>query len=167
MNRDRKPLPRFWYFPRWLKAVIVGTGDDHGNGGTAGRFDQYMANSAVGLLRGRLGLPALHLLHLPGTPLTNAKPRSYNDQGFEVGVHPDTGCADFTPASSAQTFSTQLAQFRAKYRALPRPTTNRTHCLVWSDWSSQAEDRAGERHAAGRHLLLLAGAPGSRTGPGS
>ena len=51
MNLDQKPLPRFWYFPRGLKAVVVGTGDDHGNGGTAGRFDQYEANSPRELRR--------------------------------------------------------------------------------------------------------------------
>ena len=39
MNLDKKPLPRFWYFPRGEKAVVVMTGDDHGNGGTAGQFD--------------------------------------------------------------------------------------------------------------------------------
>ena len=31
MNADRKPLPRFWYFPRGEKAVVVMTGDDHGS----------------------------------------------------------------------------------------------------------------------------------------
>ena len=36
----RMPLPRFWYFPHGKKAVVVMTGDDHGNGGTSGRFDQ-------------------------------------------------------------------------------------------------------------------------------
>ena len=34
VNADRKPMPRFWYFPRGEKAVVVMTGDDHGNGGT-------------------------------------------------------------------------------------------------------------------------------------
>ena len=48
MNRDRKPLPRFWYFPRSEKAVVVMTGDDHASGGTAGRFDQYKALSPPG-----------------------------------------------------------------------------------------------------------------------
>ena len=38
MNRDKKPLPRFWYFPRDEKAVVLMTGDDHGSGGTTGRF---------------------------------------------------------------------------------------------------------------------------------
>ena len=48
MNLVKKPLPRFWYFPRGKKAVVVMTGDDHGNGGTAGRFDQYLAASPAG-----------------------------------------------------------------------------------------------------------------------
>ena len=39
MNADRKPLPRFWYFPRGEKAVVVMTGDDHGSGNPAGRFE--------------------------------------------------------------------------------------------------------------------------------
>ena len=30
INQDRKPLPRFWYFPRDEKAVVVMTGDAHG-----------------------------------------------------------------------------------------------------------------------------------------
>ena len=43
MNDSRKPLPRFWYFPNGKKAVVIMTGDDHGNNGTAGRFDQFKA----------------------------------------------------------------------------------------------------------------------------
>ena len=48
MNLAKKPLPRFWYFPNGKKAVVVMTGDDHGNGGTAGRFDQFIAASPPG-----------------------------------------------------------------------------------------------------------------------
>ncbi len=48
VNADRKPLPHFWYLPRGLKAAVVMTGDDHGNNGTAGRFDIYTANSPAG-----------------------------------------------------------------------------------------------------------------------
>ena len=35
----RKPLPRFWYLSRGLKAAVVMTGDDHGNNGTHGTPD--------------------------------------------------------------------------------------------------------------------------------
>ena len=48
MNADRKPIPRFWYLPRGLKAAVVMTGDDHGFNGTPGRFDIYQANSPAG-----------------------------------------------------------------------------------------------------------------------
>jgi hypothetical protein len=48
MNHDRKPLPRFWYFPHGHKAVVIMTGDDHATGGTAGRFDQHLASSPAG-----------------------------------------------------------------------------------------------------------------------
>ncbi len=48
MNEGKKPLPRFWYFPNGKKAVLIMTGDDHGNGGTVGRFDQFKALSPQG-----------------------------------------------------------------------------------------------------------------------
>ena len=32
---------------------------------------------------------------------------------------------------------TQLAQWRSNYPSLPSPVTNRSHCIAWSDWSSQ------------------------------
>ena len=41
-NLHRKPLPRFWYLPRSLKAAIVMTGDDHAHNGTVGRFNHYL-----------------------------------------------------------------------------------------------------------------------------
>ena len=43
MNADRKPLPRFWYLPRGEKAAVVLTGDDHGNDGTTGQFNGFIA----------------------------------------------------------------------------------------------------------------------------
>ena len=136
MNRHRKPLPRFWYFPRSLKAVIVGTGDDHASGGTPGRFDQYLAASPAGCSVADWTCPRFTSYIFTATPLSNANAATYNSQGFEVALHPDTGCEDYTPTSLAQTFSTQLSEFRAKYTSLPSPPTNRTHCLVWSDWFS-------------------------------
>ncbi|MQA31305.1 MAG: DUF4082 domain-containing protein, partial [Luteitalea sp.] len=48
MNADRKPLPKFWYLPRGLKAVVVMTGDDHANNGTTGRFNILAGNSTPG-----------------------------------------------------------------------------------------------------------------------
>src|SRR6185369_8707582 len=48
MNSARRPLPKFWYLPRGLKAAVVMTGDDHANNGTQGRFEGYEAASPSG-----------------------------------------------------------------------------------------------------------------------
>src|SRR5262249_28458766 len=48
MTAHRKPLPRFWYLPRGLKAAVVMSGDDHALNGTAGRWDSYLAASTAG-----------------------------------------------------------------------------------------------------------------------
>lgn len=138
MNRDRKPLPRFWYFPRSLKAVVVGTGDDHGNGGTTGRFNQYLANSPSGCSVAEWTCPRFSSYVYPNTPLSDAAAAAFTAQGFEVGVHASTSCGNYTPASIATTYSTQLAQWRSNYPSLPSPVSNRLHCIAWSDWSSQA-----------------------------
>jgi hypothetical protein len=137
MNRDKKPLPRFWYFPKGLKAVLIGTGDDHGNGGTAGRFDQMIANSPSGCSVSDWTCFRYSSYVYPSTPLSNAAAVSYTNQGFEVGVHETTNCGDFTPASLAANYANDLASWRANYPGLPAPVSNRTHCIAFSDWSSQ------------------------------
>ena len=63
-------------------------------------------------------------------------------QGFEIAMHPTTtgqpgGCTDFTAASLNAAFTTQLQQFAQLSIAPPR--TSRTHCVVWSDYTTQAE----------------------------
>jgi hypothetical protein len=139
MNLDKKPLPRFWYFPRGLQAVVIMTGDDHATGGTAGRFDQYIENSPAGCsvehwecIRG-----TSYVYH--NSPLTDAEAAFYMTNGFEVALHVNTGCADSTPAALEAFYSNQLSLFAAKYPSLPPPVTNRTHCIAWGDYVTQAK----------------------------
>ncbi|MGN6576926.1 MAG: DUF4082 domain-containing protein, partial [Nocardioides sp.] len=143
MNRDRKPMPRFWYFPGTTKAVVVATGDDHGtlyggSGGSAGRFDTYLAASPSGCSVVQWQCARFTSYVIPTTSLTNSQAASYVSQGFEVGVHPENGCTDFTSQTSLQDlYTSRLADWKAKYSSVPSPTTNRFHCIVWSDWASQ------------------------------
>ncbi len=140
MNRDKKPLPRFWYFPHGKKAVVIMTGDDHANGGTAGRFDQYKANSPAGCLVADWECIRSTSYIYPTTPLTDAQAASYVAQGFEVGLHVTTGCDNWTTPSSLESFySDQLATFASTFPSVPAPTTNRTHCIVWSDYMTQPQ----------------------------
>jgi WD40 repeat protein len=138
ITEDRKPLPRLWFLPRGEKAAVVMTGDDHGNNGTAGRFDQFLAASPAGCsvadwecIRGTSYI-------YPSTPLTNSQAAAYASQGFEIGLHLSTNCSDWTPSSLRADYTNQLAAFTSKYTGIPAPTTNRTHCIAWSDWSTQA-----------------------------
>ncbi|KAF3884583.1 MULTISPECIES: DUF4082 domain-containing protein [Nostocales] len=141
MNLSKKPLPRFWYFPNGKKAVVLMTGDDHGNGGTGPRFDQFNASSPAGCsvdnwecIRG-----TSYVYPTPGMPLTNTQAAAYDAQGFEISLHVNTNCSDFTPASLQTFYTQQLNDFANKYPSLPAPSTQRHHCLVWSDWSSTPE----------------------------
>ena len=78
---------------------MIATGDDHGNNGTAGRFDQYLANSPAGCSVVDWGCARFSSYLYPSTPLSNAAAASYVAQGFEVGVHESTNCGNFTPAT--------------------------------------------------------------------
>ena len=139
MNFDKMPLPRFWYFPRGEKAVVIMTGDDHGNDGTAGRFDQFNQLSPAGCsvadwecIRGTSYIYSY-------TPLTDAQAAAYTADGFEVGLHINTNCADFTPASLEAFYTQQVADWTTKYSSIPPPLTQRHHCIAWSDWLTGAK----------------------------
>ena len=143
-SQTRRPLPRLWPFPRGLRAVVVLTGDDHGNGGTAARFEQLRAASPAGCsvadwtcLRGTSYL-------YPRTPVTDAQLAAFEAEGFEPSLHVDTGCADYTRASLEQAYTDQLAQWRSRFPSLGPVRTQRHHCVVWSDWASGAQVQLGQ-----------------------
>jgi len=149
MNLAKKPLPRFWYFPRGEKAVVIMTGDDHGfgyyggdGGGTAGRFELFKsmspANCSVAdweCVRGT------SYLFPETTTLTDAQSVSYTSQGFEVGLHVNTNCLNYDASGLESIYTQQIANFTNKFPSLgPNPLlTERHHCVVWSDWVSGAK----------------------------
>ena len=143
MNRGRKPLPRFWYFPRGIKAVVVMTGDDHANGGTVGRFNGYKAISPAGCTVANWECIRGTSYVYPNEPIGNASAVAYNTDGFEIALHVNTNCADWTPATLQTFFTSQLSSFASAFPGLPAPVTNRTHCLVWSDYATQPQVELG------------------------
>ena len=113
------------------------TGDDHADGGTAGRWDQYKALSTPGCsvadwdcVRGTSYL-------YTASPLTNTQAGGYNADGFEVALHVNTGCAPSSEAQLNGDYRDQLQAFTAKYPSVPSPQTSRTHCVTWSDYATQ------------------------------
>ncbi|MFP2930651.1 DUF4082 domain-containing protein [Pyxidicoccus sp. 3LG] len=131
------PLPRLWYFPSAKKAVVVMTGDGHPGGASVQRWQQYLSDSTVGCnvddwqcIRGTI------YDYVGGLTATQAA--AYAAQGFEYALHINTGCADYTSTNLDPSFFTpQLASFALAYPGIPAPATNRTHCIVFSDWATQ------------------------------
>ena len=122
MTADKKPIPRFWYFPRGAKAAVIMTGDDHaGPGGTAGRFAEFAAASPANCVVTQWECIRGTSYVYPNTTITNAQAASYTAQGFEVGLHVTTNCADYTRASLEANFVDQLDDWSDKYTSLPSP----------------------------------------------
>jgi hypothetical protein len=138
MNRDRKPLPRFWYLPRGKKAVVVMTGDDHGSSnGTANVFNTFINASpngcSVDLWECVRGSSYLY----ETTPMDNALALQYENAGFEIAlhaVHNDGACVHWAPSELAPYFVNELDLFASRFSSLAPPETNRNHCITWSDY---------------------------------
>jgi hypothetical protein len=71
----------------------------------------------------------------PNTTVNNAT--SYQADGFEIGLHVNTGCSNWSMSSLTANYTDQLAAFSTAFPGISAPVTNRTHCIAWSDWASQ------------------------------
>jgi hypothetical protein len=137
MNADRKPLPRFWYFPRGGKAVVVMAVDNHGNQTVENRFlNEEAASPAACSVADWECIRSSAYLYAGALP-DDATAKQYEDAGFEIGVHVNTDCADWTPASLGAFFTEQLTDLAATYPSLTPQVTHRTHCIAWSDWATE------------------------------
>jgi hypothetical protein len=145
MNASKKLLPRFWYFPNNAKAAVVMTSDNHGLGTTAACFDQQLAAVPVGSVDDWQTIrSSVCLFPYPNTygtagenlTLTGKSADYYNTVGFDIGVHVDTGCTNWTAGSLDTAFSDQLLRFSQLYSNVPPPVWHRIHCIAWSDYTT-------------------------------
>lgn len=138
IQQDRTPVAKWWYFPKGQKAVLVMAGDDHGTlNGTENSFNQLIANSPAGCSVANWECYRSTAWVYTAGGLTDAKAVNYHNQGFDIGSHVSTGCANWTPQSLEDTFVQELSDFHAAFPDLPAQTGNRTHCIPWSDWATQ------------------------------
>lgn len=147
-NLHIKPLPHLWFLPGGFKAAVVMTGDDHATGNTFGRFNEYYNESASNsaqdvadwkAIRGTSYVYDSTIYMSDGSLITDDTVKFYQDNGFEIALHPTTDCVDFSDASLTAIISGQLATLKGHYASLNNPVTNRTHCLPWSNWAGQAK----------------------------
>jgi WD40 repeat protein len=139
MNLGKKPLPRLWYLPFDKKAAVIMTGDDHAQGGTIGRFDQFKAASPAGCNLANWECVRGTSYVFPNTPMVDAQGRAvdykaYRDLGFEIGLHVNTNCGNYDLGSLRSFYNDQLARFATNFPGLT-PKTQRHHCIAWSGWA--------------------------------
>jgi fibronectin type 3 domain-containing protein len=142
-DRDKMPLPHFWYLPYGYKSAIAMSGDDHSptqaTGGTASIFDRFKQQSPVGCVVARWEcIRSTSYVYAPSA-LTNAQAVGYTADGFEVALHPNVGSCPtgvLTQAELSAQFDTQYSQFATSFPGIPAPVSERTHCVYWPDWSS-------------------------------
>lgn len=171
-NLSKKPLPRFWYLPKGYKAAVIFALDDHGtNSGTVDIFNKMIANSTPGCSVDGWECARATSWYYLGIPFTNTQAVNYLNQGFEMGRHVENGCTNFTSTSLNLNYTTQLEEFRSQYPGLPAQNTHRFHCIVWSDWVTQA--KVGRNHGIRFSLdyyywpaTWVNGRPGLFTGSG-
>ena len=148
-NLHRKPLPHLWILPGDFKAAVIMTGDDHnnhsypGSSGTAGRFNEYIQMSdpinntpqAVADWKAIRGTSYV----FNDITISNDSIVYYQGLGFEIALHPNTNCTNFNQASLTSTITSQQLDLQTQLPSINPFLTNRTHCLPWSDWATQAK----------------------------
>ena len=154
MSYRKKPLPRFWYFPHGFKAVVIMTGDDHGHGGTLGRFLLLWAKDAPDCSLANWQCVRATSNIYPGT-IRASQAVELTNEGFEIGLHLYTKCLDWPTETFPEPngtlgrrlswqaadslYSHQLAEFGAFYPGLPNPRTSRVDCVTWGDYDTQPQ----------------------------
>ena len=149
MNTAKKPLPRFWYFPSGVKAVVVMTGDDHGSfysgSATTQRFGDLVAASPTGCSvadwQCMRSTSYLFPQSIADNPLTDAQAAALVAQGFEISVHVDSNptCSNWIPADLDDDYVSVMSSFAAQFPSVPPPQTHRMHCIGWSDYDTQPQ----------------------------
>jgi len=151
---DKTPLPHFWYLPQGLKAAIVMTGDDHGHGGTIGRFLNYQHRSTNNCSVENWECIRATSNIFVGS-ISPAQATYFTRQGFEIGLHVYTACTDWPTSvirdsngvmrrqvirqSADALYSQQLEGFATNYPDIPAPVSNRTDCVTWGDYDTQPQ----------------------------
>src|SRR5690606_26598552 len=129
-NLPKKPLPRFWYLPRGLKATVIMTGDDHATGGTTGRFDQYISLSPSNTQEAVEDWTAIRSTSyiFPDTDISDSQAAAYESLGFEISIHLNTNCENWTPVSWRNFYNAQAPLLAAQLPSIASSSTHRIHC---------------------------------------
>lgn len=138
LTYDAAPLPKFWYFPKGAKAVLVMAADDHGTvSGTRDSFDRMLALSPRGCDPTKWECVRATSWMYETSGMVDRQAANYAAQGFDIGSHVSTYCHNWSEQSLNLAFSRDLEKFRQTFPSLSPQQGSRLHCIVWSDYASQ------------------------------
>lgn len=131
-NAAKRPLPRLWYFPNQNRAILLMTGDHHGDDASNSINETNAVQAAGGKFT--------NFLWDPFGTFSSSQVNDWLAAGHAMEIHfNDTAEVDGTGvAGSAASWAgmqnvmnTALADFAANYPAAPAPITTRQHFLIW------------------------------------
>src|SRR5437016_13002045 len=82
--RNKKPLPRFWYFPAHQKALTILTCDGENKG--APDYNEKHIEEELQLVRAKKGAMTVYLI---GTDISSATVNRWRNEGHEIAIHFD------------------------------------------------------------------------------
>ena len=133
MNAGKRPLPRLWYFPNQARALVLMTGDQHGDASSNSSNEISTVQSYGGLFD--------DYLWYPYGSISSATVQSWQAAGHGFGVHfDDTAQADSSGiggsaanwAGMQSVMSTALGALSSTFPTVPNPPiSNRNHWLIW------------------------------------
>jgi hypothetical protein len=131
-NSIKRPLPRFWYFPNKNRAVLILTGDHHGDP----ESDSVAEINAIQSFGGKFS----EFLWYPFGSISKTQVSTWLAGGHAFGIHfDDTSEVDASGVGGSaaswngmQTVLTSaVASFASTFPDAPFPSTTRDHFLIW------------------------------------
>jgi hypothetical protein len=172
LSSDRRPLPRLWYLPGGRRAAIILASDDHATKrGTVTSFNLLNKTSEPGCHVERWDCYRATSYLSPGTPMTIDQVRHFSAQGFEIGIHADTGCTDTAIDAVSAAIADQVTDYGKRQLGIQQQQTHRLHCIPWNGWvdTVRAERSHGIRFSLNYYYwpeAWVRGVQGYMTGSG-
>ena len=102
----------------------------------------------------------------PNTPIDRRRRAAYAPRASRSRCTSTPNCADWTPASARRVLRRPArAVPRELPSSLPAPVTNRTHCIVWSDYATQPKVELAHGIRLDTNYYYFRPTAGSRTAP--
>jgi hypothetical protein len=131
-NAAKRPLPRLWYFPNQKRAMLLMTGDQHGDLVDNSISETNAVQSAGGKFT--------NFLWYPFGSISSSQVNTWLTAGHAMEIHFDgtaevdasgVGGSGTSWTGTQNVINTAMTAFSAAYPTVAAPITTRNHFLIW------------------------------------